>query len=81
MTEAMSEPMIYIGKRMLVTGVALEPGRVYEVAPIGRNFGRDGFWVEVSDGRDKCRCPYRSQDEFVCNWEPKQAGMMNGTGA
>ena len=46
----MSELMRYKGRRSLITGVSLEPGQVYQIVPLDRKYGRDGFWVEVSDG-------------------------------
>ncbi|MDO5043194.1 MAG: hypothetical protein Q4D92_06765 [Slackia sp.] len=71
----MSELMRYKGRRSLITGVSLEPGQVYQIVPLDRKYGRDGFWVEVSDGKDKCRCPYADKDAFLNNWE------MAGNGA
>ena len=70
----MSETMRYIGKRALVTGVSLEPGQIYTIDPLERKFGRDGFWVEVSDGQGKCRCPYESSESFLQNWEVIKPG-------
>ena len=70
----MSETMRYIGKRALVTGVSLEPGQVYVIEPLERKYGRDGFWVEVSDGEGKCRCPYESSESFLQSWEVVNTG-------
>ena len=69
----MSELMRYKGRRSLITGVSLEPGQVYEIVPLDRKYGRDGFWVEVTDGKDKCPCPYVDKEAFLNNWE-----MANG---
>lgn len=65
----MSEMMKYRGKRMLVTGLSLEPGTVYQIDPLDRKFGRDGFWVEITDGVSRCSRPYESADEFMGVWE------------
>lgn len=65
----MGEMMRYRGKRALVTGVSLEPGQVYAIEPLDRKYGRDGFWVEVSDETGKCRCPYESKEAFLASWE------------
>ena len=69
----MSELMRYKGRRSLITGVSLEPGQVYEIVPLDRKYGRDGFWVEVTDGKVICRCPYEDKEAFLNNWE-----MANG---
>ena len=68
----MNELMRYIGQRALVSGVSLEPGQVYEIAPLDRKYGRDGFWLEISDGERKCRCPYESSEGFLQTWEVAQ---------
>lgn len=39
----MSELMRYKGRRSLITGVSLEPGQVYQIVPLDRKYGRDGF--------------------------------------
>ena len=64
----MGEVMIYTGKRRLVNSLGLEPGHEYTVAPLERRFEPKGFWVEVTDGRDVCRCPYRTPEEFNSDW-------------
>lgn len=72
--QAMSELMRYKGRRSLITGVSLEPGQIYKIDPLDRKYGRNGFWVEVSDGKDKCRCPYENSDIFLSNWEVAEPG-------
>lgn len=65
----MSEKMRYRGKRALITGVSLEPGQIYVIEPLDRKYGRDGFWIEVVDGVEKCRCPYENAEAFLASWE------------
>ncbi len=61
--------MRYRGKRALVTGLSLEPGLVYRIDPLDRKYGREGFWVEISDSDARCTRPYDNADEFLASWE------------
>lgn len=65
----MSDMMRYCGKRALVTGLSLEPGHVYKIDPLERKYGREGFWVEITDGESRCTRPYDNADAFLANWE------------
>ncbi len=65
----MSEMLRYRGRRILITGVSLEPGEVYEVTPLDRKYGREGFWVEIVDDGDVCRCHYDNRNDFMLAWE------------
>ncbi|ACV22201.1 hypothetical protein [Slackia heliotrinireducens] len=66
----MSEIMVFVGRRMLANCLDLEPGRAYKVSALDRKFGREGFWIEVTDDMETCRLPYKSADEFTQNWRP-----------
>ena len=68
----MSDIMRFRGRRALVTGVSLEPGNVYQIDPLERKYGREGFWVEISDGKDRCTRPYKGADDFMNDWEMAQ---------
>lgn len=63
-----TKTMVFTGRRMLVNSLGLEPGKTYDVTPLERRFGKTGFWVEVTDGLDVCRCPYKSTDDFRASW-------------
>ena len=65
----MGEMMKYRGRRSLVTGMSLEPGRMYHIEPLDRKYGSEGFWVEVTDGDERCCRPYASPEEFLDSWE------------
>ncbi len=64
----MSDMMRYRGKRALVTGLSLEPGHVYKIDPLERKYGREGFWVEITDGESRCTRPYDNADAFLASW-------------